>query len=59
MSFDVWIVGFGLSKVLLDLKLATAPGAYSVMLAAILVDAFLLYLFFANVHLRRDRSAAR
>jgi uncharacterized membrane protein YfcA len=59
MSFDVWIVGFGLSKVLVDLKLAQGPGAYSPMLAAILVDAFLLYLFFANVHLRRDRSAAR
>jgi uncharacterized membrane protein YfcA len=55
MSFDVWIVGFGLSKVLIDLKLAQAPGAYSVMLAAVLVDAALLYLFFAkNVSLRRN-----
>jgi uncharacterized membrane protein YfcA len=55
MSFDVWIVGFGLSRVLIDLKVAAAPGAYSVMLAAILIDAFLLYLFFAkHVSLRRN-----
>jgi len=59
MSFDVWIVGFGLSKVLIDLKLAQGPGAYSPMLAAILVDAWLLYAFFAkNVSLRRNRPAA-
>ena len=55
MSFDVWIVGFGLSKVLIDLKLAQGPGAYSVMLAAVLIDAALLYAFFAkNVSLRRN-----
>jgi hypothetical protein len=55
MSFDVWIVGFGLSRVLIELKLAHAPGAYSVMVAAILIDAFLLYLFFAkHVSLRRN-----
>jgi len=55
MSFDVWIVGFGLSKVLIDLKLAQGPGAYSVMLAAALIDAALLYAFFAkNVSLRRN-----
>jgi uncharacterized membrane protein YfcA len=55
MSFDVWIVGFGLSKVLIDLKLAQGPGAYSPMLAAILVDACLLYIFFAkHVSLRRN-----
>jgi len=55
MSFDVWIAGFGLSSVLIELKLAHAPGAYSVMVAAILIDAFLLYLFFAkHVSLRRN-----
>jgi mannitol-specific phosphotransferase system IIBC component len=59
MSFDVWIVGFGLSKVLIDLKLAQGAGAYSVMLAAILIDAILLYVFFSrNVSLRRNRPAA-
>ena len=46
MSFDVWIVGFGLSKVLLDLKLAHGTAAYGPMVAAILIDALLLYAFF-------------
>ncbi len=56
MSFDVWVVGFGLSRVLIDLKLAAAPGAYSLMLAAVLLDAWLLYLFFkrSDVRLRSD-----
>jgi len=55
MSFDVWIVGFGLSKVLIDLKLAHGAAAYSPMLAAILVDALLLYVFFSkHVSLRRN-----
>ena len=55
MSFDVWIVGFGLSKVLIDLKLAHGAGAYSPMLAAILIDAWLLFMFFSkNVSLRRN-----
>jgi len=54
MSFDVWIVGFGLSKVLIDLKLAQGAGAYGFMVAAILIDAWLLYAFFSkNVSLRR------
>ena len=54
MSFDVWIVGFGLSKVLLELKLAHGVAAYGPMLAAILIDALLLYVFFSkNVSLRR------
>ncbi len=52
MSFDVWIVGFGLSKVLIEVKLAQGSAAYSVMLAAILLDAYLLYVFF------RERKAS-
>ena len=54
MSFDAWVVGFGLSRVLIDLKLQESPWAYSVMLVAILVDSYLLYLFF-----RVRRPAAR
>ena len=52
MSFDVWIVGFGLSRVLIEVKLAQGSAAYSVMLAAILLDAYLLYVFF------RERKAS-
>lgn len=46
MSFDAWVVGFGLSRVLIELKLMEAPWAYSVMAAAALVDIYLLYVFF-------------
>src|SRR6184192_3953595 len=46
MSFDAWVVGFGLSRVLIELKLMESPWAYSVMAIAILVDSYLLYVFF-------------
>ena len=46
MSFDAWVVGFGLSRVLTELKLADAPWAYAVMAAAVLIDAWLLAVFF-------------
>ncbi|MDE2179251.1 MAG: sulfite exporter TauE/SafE family protein [candidate division NC10 bacterium] len=46
MSFDAWVVGFGLSKVLIDLRLATSPSGYVVWLAVILIDLTLLYGFF-------------
>jgi uncharacterized protein len=46
MSFDAWVVGFGLSRVLIELKLAQSPWAYTVMVLAILVDTYLLYVFF-------------
>ena len=49
MSFDVWIVGFGLSRVLIDLKIAAGPAAYTVMVAAILLDAWLLFVFFRKL----------
>jgi uncharacterized membrane protein YfcA len=46
MSFDAWVVGFGLSRVVIELKLAETPWAYAVMAAAALVDVYLLYVFF-------------
>ena len=46
MSFDAWIVGFGLSRVLIELNLMESPWAYSVMAVTILIDAYLLYIFF-------------
>jgi hypothetical protein len=48
MSFDAWVVGFGLSRVLIDLKLLGSPWAYSVMVLAIVVDGYLLYVFFTT-----------
>jgi len=46
MSFDAWIVGFGVSTVLRDTKLVPGAGAYLFLLAVIIVDAVLLYRFF-------------
>jgi uncharacterized protein len=54
MSFDAWVVGFGLSRVLIELKLMESPWAYGVMAVAILVDSYLLYIFF-----KIQRPAAR
>ncbi|MCA6098842.1 sulfite exporter TauE/SafE family protein [Bradyrhizobium sp. WSM 4400] len=46
MSFDAWVVGFGLSRVLIEVKLMESPWAYSVMAGTILIDICLLYVFF-------------
>jgi hypothetical protein len=59
MSFDAWIVGFGLSRVLLELQLAESPWAYAVMMATILIDCYLLYRFFTKRHtISADAPAA-
>ena len=47
MSFDAWIVGFGLSKLLHDLQIIEGNAAYLVLLGVITFDAWLLYRFFA------------
>jgi uncharacterized protein len=46
MSFDAWIVGFGLSRVLIVLQLLGSPAAYGVWLSIAIFDLYLLYLFF-------------
>lgn len=56
MSFDAWVVGFGLSHVLTELNLMQSPWAYSVMLATILIDCCLLYRFFANRAVLRRKA---
>jgi uncharacterized membrane protein YfcA len=48
MSFDAWVIGFGLSRVLIDLTLLASPTAYSVWLAVILLDLYLLYQYFTD-----------
>lgn len=48
MSFDAWVVAFGLSRVLMELKLVPGPEAYGLMLATVVVDLWLLYLFFSR-----------
>ena len=56
MSFDAWVVGFGISTLLHDLRLVEGLAAYSVLAAVIVVDAFLLYRFFA-VHAPTRQAA--
>lgn len=55
MSFDVWVVGFGLSRALLGLKLVQSPAAYLALAAAVLIDLYLLMAFFKS---RRAATAA-
>jgi uncharacterized protein len=47
MSFDAWVVGFGASTVLRDLRIVEGASAYLFLAAIILVDAVLLYRFFS------------
>src|SRR4051812_360542 len=46
MSFDAWIVGFGLATLLKDLKLVESNRAYIVLLIVGVLDSWLLYRFF-------------
>ncbi len=48
MSFDAWVVGFGLSRVLMELQLMASPWAYSFMALTIMIDVYLLYVFFSK-----------
>ena len=57
MSFDAWIVGFGLSTLVKgDLKLVEGNSAFLILLAVGLLDSFLLYRFF-TVTLPRLKAA--
>ena len=58
MSFDAWVVGFGLSRVLMELNLVGSPWAYSVMAVTVLIDAWLLYVFFTVRKAASRRSQA-
>jgi len=48
MSFDAWVVGFGVSTVLRDLKIIEGPSAFLFLAAVVLTDGWLLYRFFSN-----------
>jgi hypothetical protein len=47
MSFDAWIVGFGVSTVLQDINVIQGAGAYLFLAAVVAVDGVLLYRFFS------------
>src|SRR5713226_6532353 len=56
MSFDAWVVGFGFSRVLIDLNLMESPWAYSVLAVTILIDTYLLYVFFTIQKAASERA---
>ena len=47
MSFDAWVVGFGVSTVLRDVRIVEGNSAYLFLAGVILIDGWLLYRFFA------------
>lgn len=49
MSFDAWIVAFGLSRLMGEMRFITGPAAYLIMVAVGVLDAWLLYRFFATL----------
>jgi uncharacterized membrane protein YfcA len=61
MTFDAWIVAFGLSTLLQTLRIVESNAAYLVLVGVALVDSCLLYRFF-TVHVplaRRAEEAAQ
>ena len=46
MAFDGLVVGFGLSRVLIELDLATAVTTYSILSIVVLINGYLLFRFF-------------
>jgi len=46
MSFDAWVVGFGLSRLLQELGMVQSKAAYLLLAAVGALDAWLLYRFF-------------
>jgi len=58
MSFDAWIVGFGLARTLVELRLLGAPGAYATWGVVILFDLYLLYRYFATGRVRAAIESA-
>jgi uncharacterized protein len=48
MSFDAWIVGFGLSTLLRELRIVESAAAFLVLVGVGAIDVLLLYRFFAQ-----------
>ena len=56
MSFDAWIVAFGISRLLQELGLVETKAAYLVLISVALIDAWLLARFFSST---REVATAR
>ncbi len=50
MSFDAWVVGFGISTLLQHLGLVAGLRAYLVLAAVAVIDSLMLYRFFSKPH---------
>ena len=48
MAFDALVVAFGLSRVLIELNLATAFTTYSILTIMMMLNAYFLFQFFQN-----------
>jgi uncharacterized protein len=48
MSFDAWVVGFGISRLLGEMKLVESHSAYLALVAVAAIDSWLLYRFFTG-----------
>jgi hypothetical protein len=48
MSFDAWVVAFGLSRLLQELRIVESYVAYSVLIGVGILDSWLLYRFFSR-----------
>jgi uncharacterized protein len=59
MSFDAWIVAFGIATLIRDLRIAPIVVAYIIVAAVVALDAWLLYRFFRRQIPRQEREPSR
>ena len=59
MSFDAWVVGYGISTLLQQLALVEGAAAFSVLTTVGLVDTWLLYRFFGYRRVEARAPASR
>jgi len=58
MSFDAWIVAFGVSTLVRELSIVDGAGAYSILVGVVIVDILLLYRFFVAAPSPRETPRA-
>jgi uncharacterized membrane protein YfcA len=58
MSFDAWVVGFGVSALMRELHIVDSQAAYLMLVAVVVIDACLLYRFFKNPDAHAIRPVA-
>ena len=59
MSFDAWVVGFGISTLLRQLLIVPGASAFAVLVGVIVLDAWLLYRFFTIQHATDNAAGGR